>query len=172
MSLNLRDMSAEQHLDSFVVKQIEESGADIRIFPLGELRALFDHGHIRSEPPYRLREFKAYIAAANHYEMTWQTIEIERLDMGHRIRRGEPENIGHRRVRTQVEEHTFADNPSSAAIVERDLNRSRSDEAVFTHDQFYSGVRGTLGVELMFRFDHLAFALLNAGHVDSELIHF
>jgi len=27
-------------------------------------------------------------------------------------------------------------------------------------------------VELMFRFDHLAFALLNAGHVDSELIHF
>jgi len=25
-------------------------------------------------------------------------------------------------------------------------------------------------VELMFRFDHLAVALLNAGHVDSELI--
>src|SRR5713226_8965615 len=90
MSLNLRDMSAEQHLDSFVVKQFKESRADVRIFPLGELRALFNHGHIRSEPPYRLREFKAYIAAANHYEMTWLTIEIERLDMGHRIRRGEP----------------------------------------------------------------------------------
>src|SRR4029077_18313778 len=172
MSLNLRDMSADQHLDSFVVKQIKESGADVRIFPLGELRASFDHGHIRSEPPRRLREFKAYIAAANHYEMTWQAIEIERLDMGHWIRRCEPGNIGHRRVRTQVEEHTFADNPSSAAIVERDLNGSRSNEAAFTHDQFYSGVRGTLGVELMFRFDHLAFALLNAGHVDSELIHF
>src|SRR4029077_6944026 len=85
---------------------------------------------------------------------------------------GEPGKIGHRRVRTQVEEHTFADNPSSAAIVERDLNGSRSNEAAFTHDQFYSGVCGTLGVELMFRFDHLAFALLNAGHVDSELIHF
>src|SRR5216684_456375 len=172
MSLNLRDMSTEQHFDSFVVKQIKESGAHVRIFPLGELRALFDHGHIRSEPPCRLREFKAYIAAANHYEMTWQTIEIERFDMGHRIRRGKPGNIGHHRVRTKVEEHTFADNPSSAAIVERDLNRSRSDEASFTHDQFYSGVRGTLGVELMFRFDHLAFASLNAGHVDSELIHF
>src|SRR3984893_14816744 len=172
MSLNLSDMSAEQHLDSFVVKQIKESGADVGIFSLGELRALFDHGHIRSEPPYRLREFKAYIAAAHHYEMTWQTIEIERLDMGHRIRRGEPGKVGHRRVRTQVEEHTFADNPSSAAVVERDLDRSRSDEAAFTHDQCYSGVRGTLGVELMFRFDHLAFALLNAGHIDSELIHF
>src|ERR1700722_1073317 len=172
MSLNPRDMSTEQHLDSFVVKQIKESGADVRIFPLGQLRALFDHSHIRSEPPYRLREFKPDIAAANHYEMTWQTIEIERLDMGHRTRRGEPWNIGHRRVRTQVEEHTFANNPSSAAVVERDLNRSRSDEAAFTHDQFYSGVRGTLGVELMFRFDHLAFALLNAGHIDSELIHF
>src|SRR6266851_2398536 len=172
MSLNLRDMSAEQHLDSFVVKQFKESRADVRIFPLGELRALFDHGHIRSEPPDRLREFKAYIAAANHYEMTWLTIEIERLDMGHRIRRGEPGKIGHRRMRTQVEEHTFADNPPSAAIVERDLNRFRSDEAAFTHDQFYSGVRGTLGVELMFRVDHFAFALLDAGHVDSEFIHF
>src|SRR5271156_6294517 len=104
--------------------------------------------------------------------MTWQTIEIERLDMGHRIRRSEPGNIGHRRVRTQVEEHTFADNPSSAAIVERGLDRPRSNEAAFTHHQLYAGVRGTLGVELMFRFDHLPFALLNTGHVDSELIHF
>src|SRR5713226_7396899 len=91
-------MSAEQRFDSFVVKQIKESGTNVRIFPLGELRALFDHGNTRSEPPYRLREFEAYIASANHDDMTWQTIEIERLDMGHRIRRGEPGNIGHRRV--------------------------------------------------------------------------
>src|SRR5208282_6664754 len=165
-------MGADQHFDSFVVKQIKKSGANVRIFPLCKLRALFDHGHLRSEPPYRLREFKAYIASANHYEMTGQTIEIERLDMGHRIRRRESGNIGHRRVRTQVEEHPFAGNPPGAAIVERDLNRSRRDEAAFTHDQFYSGVCGTLGVELMFRFDHLALALLDAGHVDSELIHF
>src|ERR1700682_6089559 len=127
MSLNPRDLRAEQHLDSFVVKQIKESGTNVRIFPFGKLRASLDHGHLRSEPPDRLREFKADIAAADHYEMTWQTIEIERLDMGHRIRRGEPRKIGHRRVRTQVEEHTFADNPPSAAIVERDVNRSRSD---------------------------------------------
>src|SRR5580700_11208705 len=119
-------MGAEQHFDSFVVKQIKESGTNVRIFPVGELRALLDHSHLRSEPPHRLREFKAYIAAANNYEMTRQTIEIEHLDMGHRIRRGEPGNVGHGRVRTQVEEHTFADNPPSAAIVERDLNSSWS----------------------------------------------
>src|SRR6266851_4668890 len=165
-------MSAEQHFDSLVVKQIKENGTNVRIFPLGKLRALFDHGNIRSEPPYRLREFKANIASANYYEMTRQTIEIERFDMGHRTRRGEPGNIRDRRVRTQVEEHTFANNPPSAAIVERDLDRFRSNEAALTHDQFYSGVRGTLGVELMFRFDHFAFALLDAGHVDSEFIHF
>src|SRR5271170_5709926 len=140
MSLNPRDLSAQQHLDSFVVKQIKEGGADVRIFPLGELRASFDHGHIRSEPPHRLREFKAYIAAANHYQVTWQTIEIERLDMGHWIRRGEPGNIGHRRARTQVEEDALADNPSSAAIVERDFNSSWSDEPAFAHDQLYSSV--------------------------------
>src|SRR5271155_3121505 len=158
-------MSAEQHFDAFVVKQIKESGTNVRIFPLGKLRALFDHGHIRSKPPYRLRQFKAYIASTNHYEVRWQTIEIKRLDMGHRIRRGEPGNIGHRRVRTQVKEHTFGNNPPTAAIVECDLKRFRSNEAAFAHDQFYSGVLGTLGVELMFLFDHLAFALLNTGHV-------
>jgi hypothetical protein len=74
-------------------------------------------------------------------------------------------------VRTQVEEHAFADNPSNTAVVKRDFNRSWSDEAAFAHDQLYSGVGGTLGVELMFRFDHFSFALLNAGHVDSVLIH-
>src|SRR5580658_4807659 len=104
--------------------------------------------------------------------MTRQTIEIERLNMGHRIRRGQPRNIGHRRVRTEVEEHTFGNNPPSAAIVERDLERLRSNEAAFTHDQFYSGVLSTLGVELMFLFDHFALALLNAGHVDSKVVHF
>jgi hypothetical protein len=52
------------------------------------------------------------------------------------------------------------------------FNSSRSDEPAFAHDQLYSSVGGPLGVELMFRFDHFAFALLNAGHVDSELIHF
>src|SRR5580700_2968292 len=100
MSLNLRDLSAEQHLDSFVVKQIKEGGADVRIFALGELCASFDHGRLRSEPPHRLREFEAYIASTNHYEMTWQAIEIERLDMGHWVGSGQPRNSGHRRVRT------------------------------------------------------------------------
>src|SRR5262249_47600314 len=104
--------------------------------------------------------------------MPWQTIEIERLDMSHRIRRDEPGNIWHRRAGTQVQEHTFASNPPGAVMLEHDLNRFRSNEGTFTHDQFYSGVRGTLGMELMFRLDHLAFALLDAGHIDSEVIHF
>jgi hypothetical protein len=78
------------------VKQIKQSCADVRIFPVGELSASFDHGHIRSEPPHRLCEFKSYVTAANHYEMTWQAIEIERLDVSHRIRRGEPGNVRHR----------------------------------------------------------------------------
>src|SRR5277367_4705609 len=111
-------MRAKQHFNSFVVKQIKESGTDVRIFSLGQLRTLFDHGHIRSEPPYPLCEFKAYIASANYDEMTWQMIEIEHFDMGHRLRRVEPWNVGHRRVRTQVEKHTFPGNLPSAAIVE------------------------------------------------------
>ncbi len=37
-------------------------------------------------------------------------------------------------------------NSPIVAIVERDLNRFQSNEAAFTHDQFYARVRGTLGV--------------------------
>jgi len=87
-ALYLKDRSSEQHVYFFVVKEIQKSGANVRIFATCELRFGFDHGHLRSEPAHCLRQFKADVASTDHDEVTRQTVEIERLDMAHRIRRG------------------------------------------------------------------------------------
>ena len=81
-ALYLKDCSSEQHVDFFVVKQIQKSGANVRIFATCELRFGFDHGHLRSEPPHCLRQFKADVASADHDELTRQTVEIERGRLG------------------------------------------------------------------------------------------
>ena len=43
--LDLSSFGFEQRLNSFIVKQIEKSGSDIRIFTAGELRALLNQDH-------------------------------------------------------------------------------------------------------------------------------
>ena len=96
-----------------------------------------------------LRQFKADVASADHDEVTRQTVEIERLDMAHRIRSGQPGNVGHRRARTKRQEDTFANDPSRAAVLQSDFNRSRSDEAAFAHHQLCTARRETFSVHLM-----------------------
>src|SRR5207302_1153037 len=54
--------------------------------------------------------------------------------MGHRIHRGESGHLRHRRARTQDEEHAFAEDPSTAAIVQSDLNGFGSDEPALADD--------------------------------------
>ena len=61
-----------------------------------------------------------------------QTIEVESLDMGHRLRCPQSGDIGHSRARTEGEKHV------RAAPAERNFNRCRSDEPVLTRDQFHA----------------------------------
>jgi len=90
--------------------------------------------------------------------------------MGHRIRGGESGHLRHRRARTQDEEHTFAEDPPAAAIVESDLNGSWSDEPAFADDQFHSARNSARDVHLMQPFDHQALTALNVLHADAERI--
>src|SRR2546427_13025752 len=88
--------------------------------------------------------------------------------MGHRIRRGESGHVRYHRARTQGEEHAFAEDPSTAAIVESNLNGSCSDEPAFAHDQFYSARDGARVVHLMQPLDHQALTALDVLHADGE----
>jgi hypothetical protein len=65
---------------------------------LCELRAGFYHRHVRAEPPHGLRQFEADIAAAHHDEMLRESVEVECLDVGHRVGRRESRDVGQRRA--------------------------------------------------------------------------
>ena len=67
--LDPTDFGTEQHLNSFIVKQLEKGCADVGILTAGKLWAAFDHGHLRAEPPHSLRQFQADVAAAHHDEV-------------------------------------------------------------------------------------------------------
>ena len=88
--------------------------------------------------------------------------------MGHRIHRGESGHLRHRRARTQDEEHAFAEDPSTPAIVESDLNGFWCDEPAFAHDQFHSARHRARVVHLMQPLDHHALTALDLLHADDE----
>src|SRR5437870_457339 len=88
--------------------------------------------------------------------------------MGHRIRGGESGHLRHRCPRTQDEEHAFAEDPSTAAIVESDLNGFWSDKPALAHDQFHSARHRARVVHLIQPLDHQPLSALDLLYVDSE----
>jgi predicted RNA-binding Zn ribbon-like protein len=111
--------------------------------------AIFDDAIALRETIYRICFALADGKTPEARDVAAINASLDRLDMAHRIRRGQPGNVGHRGARTQRQEHTFANDPSRTAVLQSDFNRSRSDEAAFAHHQFYTARRETLGVHLM-----------------------
>src|ERR1700719_5399555 len=103
MSFDAASRGIQHDLDSLIEEQMLERGADVRILAAGELRTMFDHGHIRAEPTKRLREFQADVPAAEHDQMPGQAIELQRLDMRHRRSLGQAGHLRNCRARTEVE---------------------------------------------------------------------
>jgi hypothetical protein len=80
--------------------------------------------------------------------------------------------VGHRRARTEIEEHAVGGNGSRAAVVERDFGGSRRDEPGGAHDQFCTACRLMIDVHLMQSLHYHPLAALNACHADRQRIHF
>src|SRR6266481_3986621 len=100
MSFDAAGRGIQHDLDSLIDEQVLERCGDIGIFPTRQLRAVFDHGHIRAKSTKRLREFEADIAAAEHYQMPGQAIELQRLDMRHWLSLGQAGYFGDCGTRT------------------------------------------------------------------------
>src|ERR1700730_16970684 len=66
MSFDAANRGIQHDLDSLIDEQILQRGTAVRILAAGELRTMFDHGHIRAEPTKRLRKFKADVPAAEY----------------------------------------------------------------------------------------------------------
>src|SRR5216683_967771 len=168
MSFDAASRGIQQDLDSLIDEQILERGADIRILAAGELRTMFDHGHIRAEPTKRLREFKADVPAAEHNQMPGQAIELQRLDMRHwrsLSKAGHLRNCG---ARIEVEKDAVSLDGSRTAIAQLDFHRATSDESRNAIDQFRAAGFGVVLVCLAQLSDHRALAALDGRHVDAQ----
>jgi hypothetical protein len=58
--------------------------------------------HAAAETPIGLWQFQAEISAAKHDQVVWQSVELERLDIGERLCRREARNIRDRRMRLRA----------------------------------------------------------------------
>src|SRR6266851_5627875 len=128
MSVDAASCGIQHDLDSLIDEQVLERCCDIGIFPVRELRAVFDHSHIRAEPTKRLRKFKADVPAAEHNQMPWQAIKLQRLDMRHRGSVGQAGHLRNRCARTKVEKPAVSLDCSCATIAQLDLQCAGSDE--------------------------------------------
>src|SRR5713101_3542247 len=146
MSLDAANLGVQQNLDSLIDEQVLERRRDIGIFPARELRAVFDHGHIRAEPTKRLREFKADVPAAEHNQMPGQAIKLQRLDMRHRRSLGQAGHLRNCCARTEVEKDAVSLDGSRTAIAQLDLHCAGSDESRNAIDQFRAAAFGVIAV--------------------------
>src|SRR5580700_7911039 len=128
MSLDAANLGVKQDLDSLIDEQILERGADVRILMAGELRTMFDHGHIRAEPTKRLREFEADVAAAEHNQMSGQALKLQYLDMRHWRSFSQARHFRDRGARSEVEKHPVSLDSPRGAVAELELHGARSNE--------------------------------------------
>src|SRR5882724_9690356 len=126
MSFDAASRGIQHDLDSLIDEQVLKRGTDVRILAAGELRTMFDHGHIRAEPTKRLREFKADVPAAEHNQMPGQSIKLQRLDMRHRRSLRQAGHLRNCCARTEVEKDAVSLDGSLAAIAQLDLHGAGS----------------------------------------------
>src|ERR1700680_4761908 len=111
-SLNLVDLRFQQHFDSFVAEQVQQRGSYVAVLSTNELRISLDNRHTRTEASHGLRQFKADVTAAHNDEMFRQSVEIQSLDVIHRLGRCQFRDIRNSCMRSQIKEYTLAGNHS------------------------------------------------------------
>ncbi len=107
----------------------------VRIFPVEKARAALDDRDAAAEPPHRLGEFQADVAAAEDDEVVGQAFQVQGFDVRHRPGGGEPGHVGNAGAGADVDEDTLAPQQPRAAGVQRHLHRFRFREPRLAHDQ-------------------------------------
>ena len=84
----------QQDFDALVRHQLPQRVRHVRIFPFEEARAALDDRDAAAEPPHRLGEFQADVAAAEDDEVAGQAFQVQGFDVRHRPGDGEPGHVG------------------------------------------------------------------------------
>src|SRR5262245_25979362 len=91
--------------------------------------------HATPEPPHRLRHLEAHVTASQDNQMFGKAIQIQQLDMRHRLCIQEPWYGRNGRVRSHVQEYALHRQYPSAAIAQRYLEGARPYEATVAEKQ-------------------------------------
>jgi hypothetical protein len=166
--LHAADLGTDQHIDALVSENPDDLIGDVGILARGDLRSLLDDRDAAAEAPIGLRQLEADIAAAEHDQMRRQAVELQRLDVAHRLRIGEAGDVRHRRVGSDVEKHLITREAARAAVVELHLEVFRRREVPGPHDQFDTALFVCLQRHRHHAVDHGALARPHLGHVDGQ----
>jgi hypothetical protein len=120
--------------------------------------------HLAAEPPERLRELDADIAAAEHHEVGRKVVELQRLHMGERRACPETRDVGDAGAGAEVEEDPLAGDAPGTALGEPDFNGAWRGESAFAEDELHARRGKALAMDLDHAFDHLALAPANVLH--------
>ena len=158
----------EVDLNAFAREDPPDFLRSVRVLPAHQLRADLDHGHFGAEAAIGLRQFEAGIAAADDDQMGGQNVELERFDMGERLRGLETGNVGNSGMRPHIDENLGPGQRTHAPVVQAHFERLRRDEAPVPHDQFGAAFLVVLQMRGDEPVDHVPLALANLHHVDLD----
>src|SRR5437667_10279759 len=92
-------------IDTVETKEFLKRIGDIFVLARKQMRPALQNGHPASEAGERLREFQAYVAAAQDDQMAGKPIKFERLDVRERFGGAKARDIRNGRVSAEVQEH-------------------------------------------------------------------
>jgi hypothetical protein len=166
--LHIGDLCREDDVDTFRGKQPLQLLSDIRIFVGEQLGRALQDGHLAAKPPIGLRKLKANVTAANHNQVSRQTIQFKDLDMRHR--RGLVQALDRRNggLCAEIQEDAIGRDRPLTAVVQLNRKRLLPCEPGLTHRQLGPGRLVFVHMDRNQGRHHLPLSLPNAFHIDGD----
>ena len=106
--VTLQHLGLQQDFDALVRHQLQQRVRHVGVFPFEEPRAVLDDRDAAAEPPHRLGEFQADVAAAEDDEVLGQPFQVQGFDVRHRRGGGEAGHVGDAGAGADVDEDALA----------------------------------------------------------------
>ena len=127
--LDLDEFGGNMDLNALAGQDPPDFLRGVGVLSAHQLRPGFDDGHFGAEAAIGLRQFEAGIAAADHDQMRGHDVELERFDMGQRLRGLEAGNVGNGGARSHIDEDLAPRQRTRPAVIQVHFERFRRDEA-------------------------------------------
>ena len=139
---------------------------DVAILAVGQGVVPLDDRHAAAEASHGLGQLEPDVSAPQDEEVIRDAVQFEGLDVRHRPRLGEAGDRVDPRAGARADHDDVAAEGARPAVVGRDLDRLRPDEAALAHDELRAALPVPLVIQGDHPVDHLPLAVADGGHVD------